>query len=110
RFQQVLRTPGRKLFVSIAEESRAPNEEFVRVAEVIDSVTQNAELVVIRVPPKPSDRYDSMGVMTHRRHKNHRPLHMNATSKIGPTSFESHFDDMIVRRFIQSYGYDLRSL
>jgi len=110
RFRHVLKSPGRKLFIAVAEEVRARSEDFVRLAEKIDAVTENAELLVIRVPSKPSDRYNSMGVIAHQRHNAHCLLHMNATSKIGPTSFDSPFDDLVVRRVIQSYSYDLRRL
>ena len=110
RFRQVMRAPGRKLFLSIAEEVRAPSRDFMRLANAIDSITQDAELLVIRVPAKPADRYNSMGVVTNQVYKRHRLLHMNATSKIGPISFASSFDDLVIRRFIKTYAYDLKPL
>lgn len=104
RFRAVLASPQRKLFLAISTDDRITPTDFPALATLIDQITTNAELLVIRIlPPSHDDRI--FGVSPLDRRGRHTLLAYQPTSPLTGLGFQQPFDDLMIRRQLRGLPF-----
>ena len=101
RFRRVLASPDRKLFLAITTDDRIMPTDFPALAALIDRVTTNAQLLVVRVLAASHDDRN-FGLSSLDRRGEHQLLVYQPTSPLRGLGFTEPFDDLMLRRLLRT--------
>jgi hypothetical protein len=104
RFRRMLGSSGRKILFSLSEKADVESQ-FYRIHRHLDQKYTGCELLVVKIEEPSSD--GTHGLRLLEQAGSHRLFGMSPTSKCGPLSFYSKFDDLIILRLLGSLPLSL---
>jgi hypothetical protein len=103
RFNQLLESSNRKVFVLLCPDSRITEEQFLSLHGTLTSSTTNFCLLAVALK-QPQNGTSGFGLEYIKRIGRSCLAAMRPVSKAGPLTFEDPFDDFMLRRAIVSFA------
>jgi Putative papain-like cysteine peptidase (DUF1796) len=102
RFRGLLQSKDRNIFLGVCEEYRASVDDFHRVCDLLDKTIAGEALVVSLLPPTETLDVEFKLSLSRGRHKLYS---MRPTRQLGALRFTSEFDDLLIRRLVDTLEF-----